>query len=798
MQEKLKKDIIYLLSDFGENHKKYIHELIQQINIVPQLRLLRLHISLLHSIIMYNKSAKKYHDTVRYPNKPPIAEYEHLIEDSLKAPFTITDRIKKALEDAYRSYSMYKYLYSLKPKEIPTALIDPSKPLIVYQLVSEYDEFLNTKDTHISYCTLSINNIDIIKDKKVLIMCNYFRNDVEIKHASLERLVSMLNKDIAKNVTILINTEFLYSITYPVIELSKYMNKFKKVVYCGMNHLQNVHTLKTGFYTLYTGNHYYYKHHIQKYTEETSNNIRLKWWFKYFIETPECAHNRLMQIQNTCWYNSILNAIMLSERSLRVFRKKIDEIYTDKNFLVNLIKGFNYSQNICPLNVKDYTYALIYYLKVYGGKLRDDRNVVTPGARKLLVDNTPGQDVQEPLGDVLEQSERLFERLLKPFEYEFVCLKDLGNSVKESSTISPLFVIIEECSLEFNGSIPLDLTYKQKKYLLAFGIFSSQGHSFCGIRCKEGDFLYDSKNILVRSQWWNLDLHPYYDRYEELTQTTSDEYVLRFCCYVADVTPENITQQSKKQYSAKPLPLIPLKLQNSKPQNVSKRLQNSKPQNVLKRIQNSKPQNVSKRLQSEVKDIEIYHETYTLDILLLNILLQIKNINIFISTKISNMHIEPKILENVEYIYAVIYMLMNNDIYKEKLPQLKRLTTFTTIPEILNNLLNKLEISSQVSNYDDYSKLTNEQYIHILNVSTVNNILPDLVINNTIYDLNLLLVYTKSTNKLRYIGFIHDSKYVVYNCETKSFISDKWYQNPSRFVGSKCTIYVNMWPLISR
>lgn len=59
---------------------------------------------------------------------------------------------------------------------------------------------------------------------------------------------------------------------------------------------------------------------------ETNNSVELEstWWFKYYFSIPPCAYGRLSQSSGTCWLNTVLNIMFLTEpiRQMLLFQYK--------------------------------------------------------------------------------------------------------------------------------------------------------------------------------------------------------------------------------------------------------------------------------------------------------------------------------------------------------------------------------------------------------------------------------------------------------------------------------------------
>lgn len=62
-------------------------------------------------------------------------------------------------------------------------------------------------------------------------------------------------------------------------------------------------------------------------TKEISKNLKEQWWFLWYFSIPSCANIRLLQSTGTCWVNSAINLLFMSEKILNIIKAK----YEDKN-----------------------------------------------------------------------------------------------------------------------------------------------------------------------------------------------------------------------------------------------------------------------------------------------------------------------------------------------------------------------------------------------------------------------------------------------------------------------------------
>ena len=79
------------------------------------------------------------------------------------------------------------------------------------------------------------------------------------------------------------------------------------------------------------------------------------WWYKYYIDTPYCAFERLTQISGSRWFNSILNLLLLSDLKIILIELYQDILKLNTN--INKINNLNYLDS--SYNLKDYLLIII-------------------------------------------------------------------------------------------------------------------------------------------------------------------------------------------------------------------------------------------------------------------------------------------------------------------------------------------------------------------------------------------------------------------------------------------------------
>lgn len=103
-------------------------------------------------------------------------------------------------------------------------------------------------------------------------------------------------------------------------------------------------------------------------TTNISNRLKDQWWFSWYFSIPACANIRLLQSTGTCWLNSAINSLFLSEEILNLIKMR----YKDKKEYKIKFKDFEKNKNteiLCN--------ALVYNLVINKTKAKfDDGNFV--------------------------------------------------------------------------------------------------------------------------------------------------------------------------------------------------------------------------------------------------------------------------------------------------------------------------------------------------------------------------------------------------------------------------------------
>ena len=206
------------------------------------------------------------------------------------------------------------------------------------------------------------------------------------------------NKDVTLNVTIYNVTNFVGFAVHSDIHITKALNIFPQNIKCHL--LPDMWTTRRSItrimsddatqelvtygggdeapgikYVMMTVPTVSFDNNIHRVTN--SNTLKNVWWLNKYLSVPSCAAGRLLQISGTCWYNTTLNALMLTQRVRQVFAgiwHASPPEYKTK------IENFG-TLETCPMKnmlLKDMLHFLIYHLVVKGDKIkaRKDNTVI--------------------------------------------------------------------------------------------------------------------------------------------------------------------------------------------------------------------------------------------------------------------------------------------------------------------------------------------------------------------------------------------------------------------------------------
>jgi hypothetical protein len=314
--------------------------------------------------------------------------------------------------------------------------------------------------------------------------------------------------------------------------------------------------------------------------KEKSNLVTDKWWYEYFIRSLPCARGRVLQFFGTCWFNTILNIILLTPKLKDIINFPYDKSYEEyyNHDSIKDIYHFTYMVdkeiidiiNVkppCPMCKKNKSSHVIdktivcdecmLQLPSHNVKNLDD---ILLHIKQQLISKIPNIDIpfkaffygklnlNLELDDksLLELSKiinpknndggntkfimTLFNILKIKFNHTMIdtnCDVSLFPSYLKNSN-EKIHIITSDNDFPLilvkNHNIPL----KIGKYKLYAACIVANGHAVCGLLCNDIPYIYDSNNIIAYSDWPNCNFFGYYDKVMEITDEPLSFY--NFLC----------------------------------------------------------------------------------------------------------------------------------------------------------------------------------------------------------------------------------------------------------------------------
>ena len=299
-----------------------------------------------------------------------------------------------------------------------------------------------------------------------------------------------------------------------------------------------------------------------------STNIADKWWYDYFMRSLPCARGRIIQFTGTCWFNVILNTILLTPKLKEYVTRGIKDdthfedyyrVSDDKllfNYMLpdNMIEIIN-RDSVCNKcrNIAEYKFSDIMLCHSCSKSYYED------GKKLEKIEDIKRKEIfEEPNIDIPFKA-LFYGRLNKNLDFDDKGLLELSKILNPisldggtSNNIIKLFDIMK-CKythiiidmklntkmfpVYFNNiSEPIfimtgmnntpivfgkdmSLPLKINGYKLCAAGVASNVHVVCGLLCNDIPYIYDSNNIIAYSEWPSGNMFGYYDKVMELKDT---------------------------------------------------------------------------------------------------------------------------------------------------------------------------------------------------------------------------------------------------------------------------------------
>lgn len=276
-------------------------------------------------------------------------------------------------------------------------------------------------------------------------------------------------------------------------------------------------------------NSYYDTNKIQQ-VEET-------WWFKMYFDSPYCAFGRFVQFSGTCWFNAVINSLILIP-SIAVILTYMYGHWA-KGLSPEELKNFQDSASFqsCPANMtlKQMLYTIVYLVFIKGERAirSDNSNFIAHYASLLLssskfgstehyqkIINKQGITKASEFSDGyhgFKAIEELFQQVFPPEIATYLKVKTYHDTELQTDNLKenvlPYLVAIETTyapSVTLNKKITINnSTYVLQSCCLIISDKQSSTHSFhavAGLTCNGKDYIYNSWNDTVPTNWTEHDI----------------------------------------------------------------------------------------------------------------------------------------------------------------------------------------------------------------------------------------------------------------------------------------------------
>jgi len=314
---------------------------------------------------------------------------------------------------------------------------------------------------------------------------------------------------------------------------------------------------------------YDYFHDDRRY----SYMLQHTWWFDYFIKGIPCSHGRIVQFENTCWFNTIINVMTLSKPIATILKRIVlyspeyetyykDNgnkqlfTYTNPPLVNDLIakgvgSGMTFAKKIkfitehpeLAIPLQALCYGLLHNIIDLDEKvLLRISKILNPTDNEEYIGYYIPQMISLlltggfifPDGDYIPSPFVTTLSLLRvPYEY-YSCthgdyhsfiISSIEQSIGKNSD-APLIVIdLHGC---FMGITPLTRLIAGYE-LVAAGLLSNDGlHIISGLICEGTPYVFDSNNMIARTDWIQSDMTGYTKRIIETNMP--QVFINRFAC----------------------------------------------------------------------------------------------------------------------------------------------------------------------------------------------------------------------------------------------------------------------------
>lgn len=259
---------------------------------------------------------------------------------------------------------------------------------------------------------------------------------------------------------------------------------------------------------------------------DATQSLTDEWW-RNELELQACSFGRLRQFSGTCWFNSVVNAFLLTPAISKILVDKYHSAETDRRWsqLVQRVKAFEWSavhlKETCPPPDPTHTLLLIVYnVLVKRTKLLGNANAAKAMARTVLVADSadaalraraqesmakdngydPNRAILNLLGGLFDLRSGNGADFYVCEQYEVDGVISVGTCPRIIVTLGVRDRVPRTVECMSNAGKRMRHTYTLRTAIILTAA-TSDAHVITGLTCGSQQYMVDSNNHILQCAW---------------------------------------------------------------------------------------------------------------------------------------------------------------------------------------------------------------------------------------------------------------------------------------------------------
>jgi hypothetical protein len=265
------------------------------------------------------------------------------------------------------------------------------------------------------------------------------------------------------------------------------------------------------------------------------------WWIDYCLRSPPCARNRLLQLDGTCWFSSVINCMLLTDAlfnwwskieydqgAFDIFEKLIkdqnDQSQTNNTNNVkrtrrsnkNAVKDFRKKTENDYFLLEDYVkknILLDFLHRIHHGSLKVNDHTILFLSKMINPKISKQNDGYHPFPAIQYMVQIFGDK--SAMVSECTSLYGIDYQIENLPVTQPDIIIFGETSPGEHGLKKIVGNYKIACSVIGIGLEDStekkkvkptdrdrNGHAIAGLFCGDEPYIYDANNIVARNTHW--------------------------------------------------------------------------------------------------------------------------------------------------------------------------------------------------------------------------------------------------------------------------------------------------------